>query len=231
MRAEHLPFASGPEWKMIRSVVAPSIEAWERLYSNQPERLPWVAGEIPLQILQHFFRSVAKPHRILDFGCGLGRLSRLLDSWGGLVLGADCSRSALDYAEPLERGIYVRATSLGDFPGSQFDGLLLWGVLHHQEPTAWGRWIGDASRVLRPGGVFLVGGFARSDVEFGGRLRRISPTTGGACYALPEGKLQSLLKQAGFQSISWNQMTLRDGVRAVNRFWLSFQAECPLEGR
>src|SRR3989344_512265 len=77
-------------------------------------------------------QGLVKPeHRVLDFGCGMGRVSKaLIDTIGCYVVGTDISYRMLNYAEQ-----YVadpRFVSQSEFEG-QFDAALAILVLQHVE--------------------------------------------------------------------------------------------------
>jgi SAM-dependent methyltransferase len=88
----------------------------------------------------------------LDLGCGEGRLSRLLQSRGHRVTGADASpamaRNAATHAEPAP--VVVADAAALPFTSGAFDLVVAYMCLHDmdQMPQA----VGEAARVLAPGG-------------------------------------------------------------------------------
>jgi len=103
---------------------------------------------------QHFFRG----KRVVDMGCGNGRLGRFVIPDAAAYVGVDLSEALLAFDVPADaqaRVDLVRA-SLEQLPllDESADVVLCWGVLHH---------VGDyraamreIERVLRPGGTLLL---------------------------------------------------------------------------
>ncbi|MGQ9733631.1 MAG: class I SAM-dependent methyltransferase [Candidatus Bipolaricaulia bacterium] len=97
--------------------------------------------------------------RILDIGCGTGRLTIPLQQLTGAeVFGLDLSREMLDQAKR-KAGAEALHWVLGDaqalpFPGKSFDFAFMCLVLHHLEDKA--RALAEMARVLVPGGRGLI---------------------------------------------------------------------------
>ncbi len=104
----------------------------------------------------------ARPRpRILDFGCGCGRLTRFLNHLGDRceVHATDANRRHVvwccenlpnvqtlqnDFAPPLP------------YAEGRFDLIYTVSVLTHLSAAASGRWLGELGRILAPGGVLVV---------------------------------------------------------------------------
>jgi SAM-dependent methyltransferase len=95
--------------------------------------------------------------RVLEIGCGTGAIARQLAQSPGVgdVLGVDPSPILVGRARELSAGIDSLSFQEGDgrdlrLPAAAFDAVVLHRVLSHvPEP---GRVVGEAHRVLRPGG-------------------------------------------------------------------------------
>lgn len=106
----------------------------------------------------------------LDIGTGTGRLLELMGQRAERALGVDLSREMLSIARAhLEaaglRNCSVRQADLYQLPlpGASFDGVLMHQVLHYLgDPAAA---VGEAARVLRPGGRLVIVDFAPHDRE------------------------------------------------------------------
>jgi len=112
--------------------------------------IPWVAEEINFA-----FRSQSV--RVLDVGCGAGFLSNALSLHDHEVTGIDLSQPSIDVAARHDttgrvRYVYGDAARL-PFDTASFDVVTAMDFLEHIEDA--GAVIGEAARVLVPGGLFL----------------------------------------------------------------------------
>jgi len=119
--------------------------------------------------------------RALDFGCGVGRLSRALAERFDEVVGVDIAASMLDVARRHNRhGHRCRfvLNTRGDlrlFGDGTFDFVYSNITLQHVPPEHSTRYVAEFFRVLRPGGVALFqmpSGEAKGDRTLAGRWRR-----------------------------------------------------------
>ncbi len=121
----------------------PAMMEWlqEKLYA-------WRSG----QVLRRLKRKNAK---VLDVGCGRGLLLRAFQRNGCDVTGTEFSDGACRFArEVLKLPVRVGLLLELNFPDNSFDVVVMWHVLEHvsdPRPT-----LAEVSRILRPGGLFLV---------------------------------------------------------------------------
>ncbi|HEY7023840.1 MAG TPA: class I SAM-dependent methyltransferase [Candidatus Limnocylindrales bacterium] len=92
--------------------------------------------------------------RVLDVGCGEGRLPRDLKSWGYDVVGVDASATLIDYAREADPGgdYHVADAAELPFPDAAFG--LVSAFMSLQDVDRYGVAIREAARVLGPGGSF-----------------------------------------------------------------------------
>jgi len=96
--------------------------------------------------------------RILDFGCGCGRLTRhLMTDYGAKVYGSDYNPNLLRWCrDHLVRGTF----SLNDlapplpFEPEMFDLVIARSVFTHLTEDVQIEWVGEMARVIKPGGLF-----------------------------------------------------------------------------
>ncbi len=101
--------------------------------------------------------------RVLDFGCGVGTLMRLLPDMGfrGQVGGCDISEGMLRKAVALwgDRALHpltvVDSTAL-PYPDGTFDAVVASAVFHHVDHAIRPATFGELARILRPGGKLYV---------------------------------------------------------------------------
>lgn len=101
-------------------------------------------------------RLTGTPGRVLDFGCGPGYLLDAFRRRGWEAQGAELDDRTAAHARSV-LGLPVE-TGVGDrwpWPDRSFDAVVLWHVLEHlADPQAT---LARAHRVLRPGGVLMIG--------------------------------------------------------------------------
>lgn len=101
-------------------------------------------------------RLVGQPGSVLDIGCGPGWFLNSMRQRGWTTRGTERSVSAARQAREA-LNLDVRAEELDDLllEGSRFDAVVLWHVAEHlQDP---GAAIRDIARLLRPGGIAMIG--------------------------------------------------------------------------
>jgi ubiquinone/menaquinone biosynthesis C-methylase UbiE len=112
----------------------------------------------------------SKRELVLDFGCGLGRLTRALSTYFSRAVGVDISSPMIARARDLNQSAtnceFVLNTSgdLRQFPDNHFDMIYTARVLQHIPTRATIKaYLGEFVRVLNPGGllVFQLPSFIR----------------------------------------------------------------------
>ncbi len=102
------------------------------------------------------FRKFA---RILDFGCGCGRLARHARTFTDASLfGCDRNSALIAWCAKNLEGTFVRNGPHPplDFPDSHFDVVYLLSVFTHWRLTTQNEWLPELRRIVRPGGLALV---------------------------------------------------------------------------
>jgi len=99
--------------------------------------------------------------RWLDFGCGSGRIARLIADYAPVeeLWGADVDRKAVEWcSRHLRRGTYltIDAEPPMPLPESRFDVIMCGSVFTHLPEEAQWRWLSELHRVLRPGGLLIT---------------------------------------------------------------------------
>ena len=108
-------------------------------------------------------RRFLQPHwRVLDFGCGIGRLETYLASHCREMHGVDVSAEMLERARrrlaavPNVRLHHIQEPALPMFPDGHFDFALAFLVFHHLAKQDAFLVLREFGRVLRPGGRFFA---------------------------------------------------------------------------
>jgi SAM-dependent methyltransferase len=124
---------------------------------------PWDSGVTPPEVVAFLQRT--PPGRALDLGCGTGTNAITLAQRGWQVTAIDFSAEALRRARRKARQAHASirflrrdVTRLDDLPGP-FDFALDLGCFHSLEPVGRSRYASSLTRLLRPGGVFMLYAF------------------------------------------------------------------------
>jgi ubiquinone/menaquinone biosynthesis C-methylase UbiE len=135
--------------------ISPHYQAQRRISTDDVHYGPLAPGERELGLL-----GDVRGKHILEIGCGGGQNSIALAKWGASCTGLDPSSAQLEHARCLAQmeGVTVRfvngvAEDLGAFAEGTFDLVLSSFALDYV--TDLQRTYGEASRVLRPGGLFV----------------------------------------------------------------------------
>ena len=128
---------------------------------GEHERYLAYVHERELSYLQRWIAPNAST-RVLDIGCGTGRLAVDLANQAGDVLGVDIAESLLFRARAtasargLENVSFRQWTSDQPLEGGPFDAVLISGVLNCVTPEIAGDIVHAAAGVLKPGGLLYL---------------------------------------------------------------------------
>lgn len=115
------------------------------------------------RFLNYILANVPKPDRLLDFGCGWGRMLRLLrrvpELQGTEMHGCDLDPAALDVDRRTIPGVWLSKTDV--FPPCQyrdglFDLIYAYSVFSHLSERPHEAWAREYARILKPGGYVCV---------------------------------------------------------------------------
>ncbi len=171
------------------------LTAWKAEYGKAVWRGPYDIGPI---------RSAVSPGaRLLDAGCGSGKMAVPLARAGYRVVGMDLVREGLLEMKgkadvELVEGD-ARSLPFGD---GTFEGVVCYDVLQHLLEPERQAAVNEISRVLVPGGHVFIEAFGREDMRYGGpeaephTFRRES---GIIYHYFSEGEMESLL--SGFEGV------------------------------
>jgi SAM-dependent methyltransferase len=110
------------------------------------------------------FERVRAPGRFypdwLDFGCGCGRMARILVDAAGVarLSGVDVDAAQIRWARRRLRGEFavMRPTPPLDFDAASFDVVYAVSIFTHLDEGEQDRWLDELFRVLRPGGLLIA---------------------------------------------------------------------------
>lgn len=183
----------------------------QRMVRDMGYRLPkdvadWVLSTYPERKLN-----------VLDLGCGTGLLGVCLGRLDGALVGVDISAGMIAQAE--RHQVYDRfhhvdlLDALRDTPDGLYDLLAALDVFSYVGDL--GQALGDAARLLKPGGRLVVSCEAARDDEGALALR---PT---GRYVHRKASVESLFRDAGFAEVDTRDCQLHVELgRPVDGYWI-----------
>lgn len=140
---------------------------------------------IDLYLQQRFGRSLDKADRILDWGCGSGRLTRYLLDSSRSVVGVDIDADNVKWCKDNLGGGRFEPVPLRprtQLESGAFDVIIGCSVFTHLEEGVQFEWLEELSRITKKGGLVLVSVLGPSQM---------------ALYRLPEDQCE-LIEKMGF---------------------------------
>lgn len=101
------------------------------------------------------------PHKALDFGCGIGRLTQALTEYFDQVVGVDISATMLELAEKYSKSedqcrfVLCETGDLRIFPDNTFDFIYSNITLQHNRPKHAEKYIREFCRILMIDGILV----------------------------------------------------------------------------
>ena len=150
-----------PDWQLPDGVDRGLMDYFRasdmvRTYDEQMRATPLAAADVAF-CERHF----AEPGRLLDLGCGTGRLAIRFASLGHETVGVDLSEEMLKQAHINAgdlRVMWLNANILDVMPaGGPFDAACLfstWGMIRGRDRRR--AMLTNTKRLLKPGGVFVI---------------------------------------------------------------------------
>lgn len=142
-------------------------ELAERWYTDANHPIALLRAENKLRV-PWIIREMGEEKKVLDIGCGAGILTNALAKKGHEVFGIDLSSSSLEVARKYDETKTVSYQTANGYslpyPDRSFDVVCAMDLLEHvEEPRLV---ISEASRVLKPGGLFFFHTFNRNIISY-----------------------------------------------------------------
>jgi SAM-dependent methyltransferase len=140
--------------------------------------------------------------RLLDAGCGPGHWTNYLARRGFDVRGIDLVPAFIEHARATYPDVRFDLASIDtiDESDDSFGGVLSWYSTIHHHPSRIPEPIAEFARVLRPGGVLVLGHFEGPSLEEFDHA--VTPA-----YRWPASELQLVLEAHGFEVVETHRRT------------------------
>jgi len=189
-------------------------------------------GEYKLRCLQRAGVDADAP--LLDYGCGIGNVTRALARGFSDITGYDPSAESLRVAREQVPSASFR-DSVDDLPRDHFETAVMSGVLHHIPPSERRRVLGQVVSSLRPGGQLFV--FEHNPLNpLTRRAVATCPFDDDAILLWP-WEARQLLRTSGFTDVALDYIVFFPRPLAMLRplepslRWLALGAQQMLRGR
>lgn len=164
-------------------------------------------GEAPLELamIAHFVALLPQGSRVLDAGCGAGRMLPLLARHGAHPVGVDLSPGMIRRAQLDHPEFETQVASLDALPfdAGSFDGVFSWYSLIHADDEAVAAMLSEARRVLAANALLLVGFQVGTDVrEVGGGFRERGHAVEMLRFHRTRPQMAKLAARAGFTVVA-----------------------------
>ncbi|MCU1529644.1 MAG: hypothetical protein JWP75_3407 [Frondihabitans sp.] len=145
---------SDPRSSDVRSAYDTVADSYARILADTSYEAP-----LDLALVDEFARQTGDGARILDAGCGAGRMITYLDGIGRFdIEGADLSPAMIARARHEHPGRRFHTAALTDLPFAEgsLDGVLCWYSIIHTPTAEIPEILREIRRILRPGGSALL---------------------------------------------------------------------------
>ncbi len=132
-------------------------------------------GKLGVEVLQNTLKtqnlSLEDFHVVLDFGCGVGRITRHLKPFTNLEIhGCDYNPALIAWCQKNLPFATFEVNKLAPplpYPDAKFDLLFAFSVFTHLDEKLYQEWIHELARVLKPGGylIFTIMGEAMGNLH------------------------------------------------------------------
>lgn len=148
--------AQDPEWQDLQEVRA----AYDEVADSYADQIQGTGpeSEVDLAMIGHFVTLLPHGPRVLDAGCGAGRMLPVLAGLGCRVIGMDLSPEMVRRAGADHPGFAVQLGSLQSLPfdDDSLDGVFAWYSTIHGDDTRLRDFLTETRRVLARDGLLLM---------------------------------------------------------------------------
>src|SRR5262245_24051274 len=194
-------------------------EGYDEVADEYVRRISGELAQKPLDrhLLNRFAEDMRGRGLVADIGCGPGHVARYLQDQGVDVLGIDLSPVMVRSAKKLYPGLEFRVGDMRalDLPDEALAGIVAFYSLIHVAPEEHPRTLRELGRVLRPGGMLLLGFHVGTEVlhveELWDRKVRLD------FRFFQPSEIAARLADAGFRVLEWIEREPYEGAEHASR--------------
>lgn len=144
-------------------------KAWDQIYMKHFNDAPWMSDaciEIYSHIIDNYLPGSLSDLRVLDYGCGSGKLTYRLKERGAIVDFAEISRFMIEWLRKFYNKNDVEIYEV-EYPQQlkykEYDIILAWMFFCNIDPDFWDEFLNGFYEISKPGSVLIVGGWDKDD--------------------------------------------------------------------
>lgn len=182
--------------------------AYDQVADDYADAFASTEPELPVELamVEHFVSLLPRGRsRVLDAGCGAGRMLPLLAGLGCQVVGMDLSQAMARRArqDHPTYPVQVAATSALPFHDASFDGVFLWYSTIHTSDDRLPDVFTEARRVLRDEGLLLVAfQVGRGTRDVGSAYRRLGHDIELRRHLRTPDQVVGMMIESGFTEVA-----------------------------
>lgn len=145
-------------------------EAWDKVYMKHLHDAPWMTDaciNIYSHIIDKYLPNELATLRVLDYGCGSGKLTYRLKQKGAFVDLAEISRYIIDWLKQKYKNCGVNIYEV-EYPQQlsmvePYDIILAWMFFCNISPDLWDKFLCGFYEIMKPGACLIIGGWDEED--------------------------------------------------------------------
>jgi len=161
-------------------------EFWNKVYQEHSSDAPWLTDTHADFFAKEFkkYINTSKPQKILDYGCGNGKIGMHFISSDNQVEFADISDEMIaSLNEQFQGKIPTYVVSYPEEIHNKYDCIICCTVLHHINPTEWKTFLQQFHMRLNSKGRLLISGTDEDDAILQ-NYHGYAPMTGEKCWCI-----------------------------------------------
>ncbi len=180
-----------------------SVAMWKRFFGMVAYFHPGRRADLDFAVMY----LPAKPSgRLLEVGCGGGKMLKLMQNMGWCVEGVDFDRSAVENAKAKGLKVHFGTLDVQKYPENHFDAVIMSHLVEHvHHPLGL---LEESHRILKPGGHLVImtpNGESWGHGLYGADWRGLEPPR--HLYVFSIKALLRLTKKAGLQNLkAWTSI-------------------------